>query len=172
MLADVVAPVARAPKGGEFARDLWVYKSASPDAAGAGRALLVSLLVYLHDHGPSVWLRGGMSGPTHACVVPSGRGRPGPHPLYRLVNGRLALPWVSLSAGPGGDPCARLLDPDRFAARSSLAGAAVLLLDDTWTTGATAQSAALALKRAGARRVAVVVLGRHTSPDTPARPYS
>jgi hypothetical protein len=37
----------------------------------------------------------------------------------------------------------------------------VLLLDDTWTSGGTAQSAAVALKRAGARSVAVVVAGRH-----------
>jgi adenine/guanine phosphoribosyltransferase-like PRPP-binding protein len=37
----------------------------------------------------------------------------------------------------------------------------VLLLDDTWTSGGTAQSAAVALKRAGARSVTVVVVGRH-----------
>jgi orotate phosphoribosyltransferase len=42
-----------------------------------------------------------------------------------------------------------------------LTGASILLLDDTWTSGGTAQSAAVALKRAGARSVAVVVLGRH-----------
>ena len=37
----------------------------------------------------------------------------------------------------------------------------VLLIDDTWTTGANAQSAAAALKRAGAGPVAAVVIGRH-----------
>ena len=40
----------------------------------------------------------------------------------------------------------------------------MLLLDDSWVSGASAQSAAAALKRAGARRVAVVVLGRHVDP--------
>jgi len=35
-------------------------------------------------------------------------------------------------------------------------------------SGASAQSAAAALKRAGARQVAVVVLGRHVNPDDPA----
>jgi orotate phosphoribosyltransferase len=39
----------------------------------------------------------------------------------------------------------------------------VLLLDDTWTTGASAQSAAMALRRAGAASVATVVLGRHVA---------
>jgi orotate phosphoribosyltransferase len=37
----------------------------------------------------------------------------------------------------------------------------VLLIDDTWTTGASAQSAAAVLKQAGARTVAAVVIGRH-----------
>jgi orotate phosphoribosyltransferase len=40
-----------------------------------------------------------------------------------------------------------------------------LLLDDTWTTGASAQSAALALRRAGARSIVTVVLGRHINPQ-------
>jgi hypothetical protein len=38
---------------------------------------------------------------------------------------------------------------------------AVLLEDDTWTTGGRAQSAAIALHDAGTAQVAVVVLGRH-----------
>jgi orotate phosphoribosyltransferase len=46
--------------------------------------------------------------------------------------------------------------------------ASVLLLDDTWVSGASAQSAAAALKLAGARHVAVVVLGRHVNPADPA----
>ena len=37
----------------------------------------------------------------------------------------------------------------------------MLLIDDTWTTGASAQSAAAALKAAGAGPVAAVVIGRH-----------
>ena len=40
-------------------------------------------------------------------------------------------------------------------------GQAVLLIDDTWTTGASAQGAAAALKAAGVRPVAAVVIGRH-----------
>jgi hypothetical protein len=99
--------------------------------------------------------------PTHACVVPSSRGRPGPHPLQELLRGCLALPWAVLLTQPGADPWMRALDPGRFRAARPLPGAAVLLLDDTWTSGGSAQSAAVALKRAGARSVATVVLGRH-----------
>jgi hypothetical protein len=127
--------------------------------------LLGLLLVFLADQGPRVWQRAGMAAPTHACVVPSGRGRPAPHPLRALATGYIALPWASLHprAGPG----VRALDPGRFHAPEPLPGARVLLLDDTWTSGASAQSAVVALKRAGAQSVVVVVLGRHLSSSRP-----
>jgi orotate phosphoribosyltransferase len=48
-----------------------------------------------------------------------------------------------------------------------VAGADVLVVDDTWVSGGSAQSAAAALKLAGARRVAIVVLGRHVNPADP-----
>jgi hypothetical protein len=163
LLADVVAPVAVAPKGSRLATDLWLYKSERTGSREAGATLLAMLLVFMHDQAPRLW-RAGAAVPAFACVVPSGRGRPGPHPLQELVHGCLALPWAELVARPGGDPWARALDPGRFHAPRPLHGAAVLLLDDTWTSGGTAQSAAVALKRAGARWVAVVVLGRHLPP--------
>lgn len=162
MLADVVAPVACAPKGSRLATDLWLYKSERTGSREAGAGLLAMLLVFLHDRAPGLWRDAAV--PAYACVVPSGRGRPGAHPLQALVHGCLALPWAPLVARPGGDPWARALDPGRFRAPRSLGGAAVLLLDDTWTSGGTAQSAAVALKRAGARWVTVVVLGRHLPP--------
>ncbi len=164
LLADVVAPVACAPKDSRLATDLWMYKSGRSGSREAGTALLAMLLVFLHDQGPRVWQRAGAAVPDCACVVPSGRGRPGPHPLRALLGGCLALPWAALVARPGGDPWARALDPGRFRAPRPVTGAAVLLLDDTWTTGSTAQSAVVALRRAGARSVALVVLGRHLPP--------
>lgn len=42
----------------------------------------------------------------------------------------------------------------------------VLLLDDVFTTGATARACALALKRGGARRVVVVTIARAAHPGT------
>jgi orotate phosphoribosyltransferase len=51
---------------------------------------------------------------------------------------------------------------NRYRATQATTGdPAVLLIDDTWTTGGHAQSAAIALRDAGAAKVAVVVLGRH-----------
>jgi len=161
LLADVVAPVACAPKGSRLATDLWLYKSGRPGAREAGETLLAMLLVFLREEGPRVWQQAGIPAPACVCVIPSGRGRPGPHPLEVLVRGRLTLPWVPLLARPGADAWGRVLDPVRFCAPGSVAGRAVLLLDDTWTSGGTAQSAAVALNRAGARSLAVVVVGRH-----------
>jgi hypothetical protein len=163
-LADLVVPVAFAVKGDPLAACLWQYKSARlaeqarEAAAGLLRALL---LLFLRDHGPCLWRAAGISGPAQLAVVPTGRGRPGPHPLRLLVEDYLDLPWAGLTVRPG-QPSDRDLDPVRYAAEAS-SGAAILLLDDTWTTGASAQSAAIALRKAGAGAVVVVVLGRHVT---------
>jgi len=53
---------------------------------------------------------------------------------------------------------------DRFGATRSVSGARVLVIDDTWTTGAHAQSASAAHKAAGASAVAVVAIGRWFNP--------
>ncbi|MGO9077775.1 MAG: hypothetical protein ACLQDY_01880 [Streptosporangiaceae bacterium] len=165
-LADLVVPVAYAPKGGAHATRLWQYKSAGPQEQAAGAGLRALLLTFLRDHGPCAWQRAGVPSPARLAVVPSSRGRPGEHPLRALIGPCLALPWAELTASPGRD-LARDLDPHRFTA-APLAGGTVLLLDDTWTTGASAQSAAMVLRLAGAGAVIAVVLGRHLSPPGPA----
>jgi hypothetical protein len=171
LLADTVAAAAYAVKGGPLARDLWLYKSGRDGSAAAAARVLSLLLVFLHERGPGIWRAAGVGRPSAVCAVPSGRGRPGPHPLQALVAPYLAVPWLSLRPRPGGDPWARTLDPGRFRAACALPGASVLLLDDTWVSGASAQSAAVALKLAGAAAVAVVVAGRHI-PASPASPAS
>jgi hypothetical protein len=97
--------------------------------------------------------------------VPTGCGRPGPHPLLELASPYLRLPPTRLAMWPGRQ--GRDLDIQRFNAERTVARADVLLIDDTWVSGASAQSAAAALKLAGARRVAIVVLGRHLDPVDP-----
>src|SRR5487761_1078126 len=165
LLADIVVPVSYAVAGTAYARALWVYKSDAADQDAARRALRAMLLVFLHDHGRCVWAQAGIAAPTPVAVVPSGRGRPGAPPLRTLVEPYLALPWADLVVRPGDPVQPRDLDPGRFRAAGRLVGAAVLLLDDTWTSGSSAQSAAIALRLAGASRVAVVTLGRHVNPS-------
>jgi hypothetical protein len=160
LLADVVVPVSYAVRGTPFAHALWRYK-AGEDLAGG---LLALLLVFLHDHGACIWQQAGLPGPDRLAVVPSGQGRPGAHPLLRLISPCLRLPLAPLTLRPGEQ--GRDLNADRFGA-GPVAGARVLLLDDSWVSGASAQSAAMSLKLAGAAKVAVVVLGRHLNPAEP-----
>lgn len=61
----------------------------------------------------------------------------------------------------GNVAAGRHYDADRYVATRPLDGKDVLLVDDTWATGGHAQSAAAALTAAGARRVGLVVIGRH-----------
>jgi hypothetical protein len=59
----------------------------------------------------------------------------------------------------------RRFDAGRYRAPQRIDGSAVLLVDDTWT-GSSAQSAAAALREAGADAVALVVIGRYINLDT------
>ncbi len=97
-------------------------------------------------------------------VPSSDRRRDEHHPLRQVV-GSLTAPTRKrherLLQRTDHDVRVHEFDARRFAATRDLAGESVLLIDDTWTTGASAQSAAAALKHAGAERVAAVVIGRH-----------
>jgi hypothetical protein len=178
LLANVVAPTGYAVRGGPLADDLRRYKSDRADAAAAGAAasrLRERLAAFLAEQGPSVWAAAGMTAePRAVAVVPSGQGRPGAHPLVSLVRSCVELPLVRLSvAAP--EPHARGVNPGwvRVADRAGdggmlvTGGGDVLVVDDTWVSGGSAQSTAAALKLAGAQRVAVVVLGRHVNPADP-----
>jgi len=165
LLADAVVPISYAVKGSALAADLWRYKSWPTPSVSARAAVLALLLAFLHDHGPCVWRHAGMAAPGRLAVVPTGCGRPGPPPLLELISPYLRLPLTRLAMWPGRQ--SRDLDIQRFHAERAVARADVLLIDDTWVSGASAQSAAAALKLAGARRVAIVVLGRHLDPANP-----
>jgi hypothetical protein len=162
LLADAVVPISYAVKGTAFAAGLWRYKSWPAPSVAAQTSMLALLLAFLHDHGACVWRHAGMPAPGRLAVVPTGCGRPGTHPLLALSAPYLRLPVTRLVIRPGEQ--GRDPNVNRFSAERSRPGASVLLLEDTWVTGASAQSAAAALKRAGARHVAVLVLGRHLDP--------
>jgi len=165
LLADAVVPICYAVKGTDYATALWRYKSWPEPSTSARTVLLALLLTFLNDHGGCVWRHAGMPSPDLLAVVPAGSGRPGPHPLLRLVSPYLRLPLIPLAIRPGEQ--GRDLRVGRFAVGHPAAGASVLLIDDSWVSGASAQSAAAALKLAGARRVAAVLLGRHVNPADP-----
>lgn len=97
-------------------------------------------------------------------AVPSTRARED-HPLPRILTG-IVKPTSGryvdlLRPNPDYPPGSRDARPDRYSVDRQLSGEPVLLIDDQWTSGGHAQSAACALKIAGAGSVAVVALGRH-----------
>ena len=178
LLADVVAPTGYAVRGGPLAGDLRCYKSdrvRAEDAVAATARLRERLAAFLADRGRSLWQAAGMAaGPRAVAIVPSGQGRPGAHPLVSVVRPCMDLPLVRLvvtapeSHARGVNPgWVRVADGVDGGGAQVLCDADALVVDDTWVSGGSAQSAAAALKLAGARRVAVIVLGRHVNPADP-----
>jgi adenine/guanine phosphoribosyltransferase-like PRPP-binding protein len=101
---------------------------------------------------------------SHRLVIPSLTHRPGQHPFAELVDSVTSRDPAALT--PRLDAwCDRAVN-DKFAVQPAirLDGRHVLILDDVWTTGSNAQSAALAVRRAGAAAVSVLVVGRWLSP--------
>lgn len=88
------------------------------------------------------------------------------HPLRRIV-GELVGPTRGrherLLRRSAREVAPRVFDSGKFEAARALRGENVLLVDDTWTTGASAQSAAAALKSAGSGAIGCVVIGRYVT---------
>jgi predicted amidophosphoribosyltransferase len=166
---DAASPISYSVGGGPLHRALRGYKRlGGPPAAAsiAGLAAVLQRHLELHEH----CLAGvaGLDGFDVVTIVPSSdRARGESHPLHQLV-GELVAPvrhrYERLLRRTGADVAAHHFNIHKYEAIHWLGGRSVLLVDDTWTTGANAQSAALALKEAGAARVAAVVIGRYVNP--------
>lgn len=110
----------------------------------------------------------GATGVDHFEVVTSlpssSTGRDARHPLSTIVGrlvGTTRERYERLLLPQPARRVQRRFDPARFAVTRQLTGESVLLIDDMWTSGASAESAAAALQAAGARTVAAVVIARH-----------
>ena len=121
-------------------------------------------------HGPCAHVLSGMDAPLLWATVPSSRSsRAGEHPLHALVS----AVWGSRCRETGlafaeGSPVPRTdLSANSYQAEPIAPGSHVLLVDDSWVTGASTQSAAVALRRAGAAQVSAFVMGRVLRADWP-----
>jgi hypothetical protein len=101
---------------------------------------------------------------THWAAIPSMPAKAGEHPLRPLVT--QAAPGVEcdLQGAPKSES-PRAISPEHFWMPPVPTGAHVLLVDDTWTSGGHAQSAALAARAAGAGNVSVLVVARWMEPS-------
>jgi hypothetical protein len=162
-LADATAFLTYAVAGQKSGLVMRGYK-ARPPVAEHRQVVGLLLLVALQGHTQCIETLGG-SAVTHWAVVPSLPAKPWVHPLRGLVAARAKGVEVPLTAAPGvSQP--RAVNPDHFACNMRMPPEShVLLIDDTWTTGGHAQSAALALRKAGAARVSVIVVARWLKED-------
>ncbi len=163
--ADVVAPIALAVEHEQWAHELSGYKNSSSLEARLSMAVGIGAVLWrwLDAHEACIRRSAGADDFLIVTSVPSTRGRQ-QHPLPRLLTnivkstaGRYADLLRANPDYPAGSRDARL---DRYLVDRQLRGESVMLVDDQWTSGGHAQSAACALKLAGAGRVAVVALGR------------
>jgi hypothetical protein len=139
------------------------YK-AHPPVAEHRQVVGLLLFVALKGHTQCIETLAG-SPMTHWAVVPSLPAKPWAHPLRGLVAGRVKGSEVPLVAAPSvSQP--RAVNPDHFTCNVRMPREShVLLIDDTWTTGGHAQSAVLALRKAGAGRVSALVVARWLKED-------
>ena len=160
---DVVVPISYSVNGSGLHTKIVAYKRhAEPFVAYAIRDLAAILERFLAVH--ELCLGAGQPFDLVTTVPSSDRQRDRHNQLRRVVaelvptvgarHGRLLAP-SGVAAGR------RAFCPGRYQALASLHGQRVLLIDDMWTTGASAQSAAAVLRAAGASYVAAAVIGRH-----------
>jgi predicted amidophosphoribosyltransferase len=167
---DAVAPISYSIGREQLHHALASYKRLRGEVARRLRAELAAVL-WRHLSGHERCLAQAAQVPGFALVatVPSGAAeRDHDHPLREIVGelvGHTRGRHERLLVRSGEAASPRRFDRHRFAATRALRGEPVLLIDDTWTTGASAQSAAAALKIAGAGAVAAVVIGRHVNRD-------
>ena len=156
---DALAIVSYSAGGHFLHQSLRGYKHGPPHVRERETARLAALLWrFLVVHERSVTHAAGTDRFDVVTTVPSSG------QLDRLLS---AFCWPtipryrSVLAGSGREFAPRTFAAGRFVPTCDMRDAAVLLIDDTWTTGATVQSAAAALHAAGASTVAAVVIGRH-----------
>jgi predicted amidophosphoribosyltransferase len=163
---DAVAPISYSVAGGQLHHALAGYKRLEGEVARRLQVEVAAVLWrFLADHEACVARAAEATAFELVTTVPSSSPeRDERHPLRRIV-GELVRPTRDryerlLTRSTVAVP-ERTFDPRKYAAVRPLNGEPVLIVDDTWTTGSGAQSAAAALRQAGAGPVAAVVLGRY-----------
>jgi hypothetical protein len=169
-LIDAVAPISYSVAHEQLHHALASYKRLSGEVARRlGIHLAAVIWRYLEAHEHCVAHAAGTDWFPIVTTVPSGdRERDGEHPLRWIVAevvGPTRNRHERLLHRSDAEVDARAFDAEKYTAVRALNGEPVLLIDDTWTTGANAQSAAAALRAAGAGPLAAVVVGRHVSRD-------
>lgn len=160
--AEVHAAVAYGPIARRVALAL-KYGGRSGHAVTCAKAMArvlppgLDLLVPVPLHRRRLWTRGY----NQAWLIARALGREAGLPAAHALERRRATPVLR---GMGPVQRARAV-AGAFAATGDVAGKAVGLVDDIYTTGATARACAAALRQAGAARVEVICWARVVGPE-------
>lgn len=167
---DGVLPISYSVHLGQLHTTLYSYKRGEHAIARRFQAELSAVLWrFLVDHEACLASHLEIPGFDIITTVPSSLAeRDESHPLRHMV-GSFVQPtrgrYERLLLRAQAEVADRTVDPDKYSAQRRLDGQSVLLIDDTWTTGANAQSAAGSLKQNGASHVGAIVVGRHIHDD-------
>lgn len=162
-LADATAFLTYAVAGQQSGYVMRGYKAQRPVNEHVAIVIMLILLgLAVHEHCPAIL---GGTPVTHWTTVPSLPAKPGEHPLHTIIS--RAGVGTELHLMPGANVRhPREVNPGHFSTdRRMPEDSHVLLIDDTWTGGGHAQSAALALHGAGARWVSLLVVARWIKED-------
>lgn len=164
-----VVPISYSVAHGQLHHALGVYKRLDGEVARRVRLELAAVLWrHLAGHERCLARAAGVDGFEIVTTVPSSDSvRDTRHPLRAIV-AELVEPtrrrYERLLVRSELAVAPRTFASGKFAPSRSLSGQSVLLIDDTWTSGASAQSAGAALQAAGSGPVAALAIGRHVNP--------
>ncbi len=164
---DAMVPISYSVAGEQLHHALASYKRLDGEIARwFAFGLAAVLWRHLARHEECLAQATGIPAFSSVTIVPSSSpDRADTHPLHHLVS--LVAPvrgrYQRLLRRSSEPATAHQFNPRKYEAVGDLTGRAILLIDDTWTQGANAQSAAAALKAMGAEHVSAVVIGRYVN---------
>lgn len=165
---DAVVPITYSEHLGQMHLALRNYKDSRNASIRRHDAVRLAAILwrFLRDHESCVARAASVDGFDLVTIVPSSKPERDKHSALAELTG-----WIEpikerlqRTLEPTGEVEGRNFDSNRYRSITDLFGQSVLLLDDTWTSGGHAQSAAHVLRAAGAQKVALVVIGRHVRP--------
>lgn len=156
---DLIVPCTVARSPGEWYNTVWNYKQGAYERLGPRLSAVLDGWLKANKHHVKQALGGS---PDVVTVVPSST-REMPTALYRVVENTVLGPMLIdairfLDGAPR--PHHRALRPDSLETTADVVDAKVIIIEDTWVSGATPLSAAMAVRRDGAERIALIPIAR------------
>lgn len=165
-IADAIGFVSLAVKNQQLAHELAFYKGNYEWSYRYKTIVSLTAVLWrwLKFHEQCVARSSGVEAFQIVTTIPSTRNRDN-HPLPIMVGEKIGVTldrYEQLLRPRSGAPDNREYLSDRFlVSRELRSSPSVLIIDDTFTRGSRVQSAATALRNAGASRVGVICIGRH-----------